>query len=653
MMAATMETTARERPPLASPLSPSLKSARGLLRPAPHPLLWPHTEAECRECESALLELPDDEAATLARTLLDRAAQIEAAQADPLTYGIEPELWRDFDQDIAEAEMLYISGPNRSTKSFYCVKRVVEAALAYPRGAILVLGKTEISSEQIQQRLLWQFLVAHVGHLNGKHHPLYKIRYSDAGGFTEGLTVLPNGTKIVIQTDNKEPKPWEGEEWGARFAEPALRKDGTPILNIGFWLDEDISLKWIEHATRRSRYREAKGLWSFTPVDGITPAIKELLTGAKMVESRPARLLPEARLLDGPRGHMPYRLQCNWQRAKVRVCYVHIDSNPMPDYRAKELKRLEGASQEMIERFGYGFARDSITRALPQFGPWNIVDDEDLPEIGTNYVVCDPHEARAWFITWVRVTPGDEPDFYIYDEWPEASLYGEWAVPSSRELNRDNVAGWDGDMGPAQHARVDGITGYKKIFREKNLILVGVEEHDPMRRKMQSGAGARTIGPPPPAGRSDAPRSGRRLVPIEDYYIDSRAGPRPHLEEQGQTCVVWDFDKEHKDEESGEVLEAIRFRMVSGEKIALNLVRELLSCRRNAEGLITRAPRFYVARKCRQTIWACENYTGISGERGASKDPIDNLRYIAGADLQHVDHAGPRSWRPGMDDEDE
>jgi hypothetical protein len=588
----------------------------------------------------ARVVLPDAPSQALMQTLLDRQRQIEAAARDPLWCGIEPELWRQFDADLASADcdLIYVSGPNRSTKSYWIAQRFCQAALSYSGGTLLVVGKTIESSQQIQQRLLWMFLAPHVGHLNGKQSPHYKIRYSEAGGFTEGLVVLPNRTRIIIETDNGEPKKWEGEEWGARPCEILTRPDGTPIVNLGYWLDEDISLKWIEHATRRSRYREAKGGWTFTPIKGITPSIKELLTGAKVDESLPARLLPEARVLDCPRGHMPYRLRSEWNRVKVRTVYVHIDRNPMPDYRAKELLRLEGASQEFVERFGYGYARDAIERAFPQFGPWNIVEDDHLPEVGTNYVFCDPHDARAWFITWVRVTPGDTPDFYIYDEWPDARTYGEWAVPSERELNAESVLGWDGDAGPAQRARVDGILGYKKIFRERNRVLGGSEtERDPMRRKLQQEL---------------KQSQGERWMPIEDYYIDSRAGPRPHLEEQGQTCTVWEFDKEHTDGETGDKLEPVRFRMVSGEKIDLNLVREMMSCRRNSEGLISQPPRLFIARKCRQTIWACENYTGISKERGASKDPIDNLRYVAGADLQHVASGGPRVWRPGVDEED-
>jgi hypothetical protein len=44
-----------------------------------------------------------------------------------------------------------------------------------------------------------------------------------------------------------------------------------------------------------------------------------------------------------------------------------------------------------------------------------------------------------------------------------------------------------------------------------------------------------------------------------------------------------------------------------------------------------------VCEDCAQVIWALTNYTGKSGEAGASKDVIDTLRYMAGAQLLPVD----------------
>jgi len=40
-------------------------------------------------------------------------------------------------------------------------------------------------------------------------------------------------------------------------------------------------------------------------------------------------------------------------------------------------------------------------------------------------------------------------------------------------------------------------------------------------------------------------------------------------------------------------------------------------------------PRLYVAESCVNTIWCLREWTGLDGEKGASKDPIDSLRYLA------------------------
>jgi hypothetical protein len=80
-------------------------------------------------------------------------------------------------------------------------------------------------------------------------------------------------------------------------------------------------------------------------------------------------------------------------------------------------------------------------------------------------------------------------------------------------------------------------------------------------------------------------------------------------------------------------LDPIEFRQADGSRIDLGLVKDLLEMKRDDKGLIEFAPRLYVTENCRQVIWALENYTGKSGETGASKDPIDCLRYMASAEL--------------------
>ena len=50
-------------------------------------------------------------------------------------------------------------------------------------------------------------------------------------------------------------------------------------------------------------------------------------------------------------------------------------------------------------------------------------------------------------------------------------------------------------------------------------------------------------------------------------------------------------------------------------------------------------PHLFVSRSCQNVIWAMQNYTGHDGEKAACKDPIDCLRYMATADLQHMQSA--------------
>jgi hypothetical protein len=613
----------------------------------PHPILPPHTKAEAAEFVERFRKLPTERQAALAEQLSLRAQRIAMAEADPLRAGFDLDCWKIADEQLAlaECEILCLFGWNRGGgKTRWALKRLCEAAMAYEDGEYLVLGENINTSATIQHRPVWEYLEKYIGQFNSKqaatHH---KVNYSDVGGFTMGVVQIPQ-TRALIHFDvyGSDPNKWEGKEFGARIKQWKYRPDGTRIENVAVVCDESLSLLYFKMLARRVRYRGGKLIWPFTPIHGITPAVKEVVGTLKVVKSERAELFDLLKLsppnVPGcPRGHMPVVGIPVWPRS--RAVYFHWSRQSFNNYSEIVKQDCEGKTPEYVERIGHGYSRDSITRALPQFGPWNIIDEKDLPEVGTNYRFCDPHDARAWFITKVRVTPGDEPDFYIYDEWPDYDTYGDWATPTERETSEDTTKGWDGDVGPAQFAQVDGIVGYKKIFREMDTIRHDSEpERDPQRRKRQL----------------EAKKLGRPVFEqIADEYIDSRAGPRPHLEEHGQTCTVWEFEKEHTDPETGEVLEPVYFQMVSGEKIDLNLVRELMACRKNAEGLIVKPPRLFIVRKCRQHIWAAENYTGRSGEKGASKDPIDNKRYIAGADLVHRSETRPRVWRPGVDEDED
>ncbi len=619
-------------------------TVQNLLRPEPHPMLPPRTLAESIAIERALLTAPPEKARALAEQLARRAARIAQAEADPMDHGWEPDSWTLADSQLEAAETLAVFGGNRTSKSWWAGRRFCEAAWNYPGGTLVALSAKEETSIATQQKIVWHYLRPRIEHINLKRSPGFKINYTQANGFSDGKVVLPNGrngregTEIYFFTYKQIATDYEGWEFGAVVEALTRRGDGRPIRNIGWWADESLTLSWLEVLTRRAPFRKAKGLWTFTPVRGITPAIKQFLGKTmKVLTTAPAELLPAANVEGCPRGHMPVTVE-PWFK-KSRAVYFHLGANPFGGYTQEVRNLCVDKSTDYIECVAYGFARESVANAFPDFGPWNIIDEADLPAVGTNYQLNDPHDARAWFSLWVRVTNGtDGPEFYIYRDWPDEQTYGEWAVPTERETNDDTTKGWDGDPGPAQWARVNGITGYKRIWRDAETLRGGGEiERDPYRRKLQE----------------QAEKSG---VPvreeIRDRYIDSRAGPRPHLEEFGATCVVLQFAESHHDTETGAELPPVDFLMVSGERIDLNLLREMIAPQRDREGRIVRPPRLFVSRRCRQVIWALANYTGKAGEKGACKDPIDCLRYLVNADLAHEPEGSTQCYRPGVEEDE-
>jgi hypothetical protein len=559
-------------------------------------------------------------------------------------HGWEPEAWKLARAQFREADTVAVFGANRTTKSYLAGRMFCEAAWAYPGGVLVALSANDVSSVETQQTIVWHYLRSRLEPLNGKRDPSYKVNWTDSGGFTEGRLQLPNGrpglpgTKIFFLTYNRTATDYEGWEFGAKVEELRRRVDGTTIENIGWWADESLDYEWLEVLSRRAPFRKAKGIWTFTPVRGITPAIKEFLGPApKVLRSAAAALLPKVKVEGCPTGHMPELVVPFFKRS--RAVYFHLGANPFGNYTQGVIDLCAGKSQEYVECVAYGYARNTAGNAFPQFGPWNVVDDHDLPAVGTNFQIIDPADDRAWACGWVRVCDGygGKPEFWFYRDWPDLETHGEWAVPTKRVTTEDSTKGWDGDPGPAQWARVDGITGYKKLWRDLETVRGGGdEEKDPQRRKIQERL----------------KDGGTERESIEERYIDSRAAVKPHMEELGATSTIEQFDEEHDDPEGGEKLEAIRFRTAKGDRIDLNIIRDLLSPVRDASGKIVRGPRVFVTRRCQQMIWALTNYTGKSKESGAAKDFVDVIRYAVGADLYHVTPGQLKSWRPGEDEEE-
>jgi hypothetical protein len=632
---------------------------------APHPMLKLPTLEWVR---ALMATKPEDWKAELVAFLKKRQQRIRLAEEDPLWWGWEFEPWRDCDALLAgtyvarrrgstalpdyrpaAADIVGIFGGNRASKTVYAVRRGLQSAVTYPGSILPIMAESEPSSVATVQKLAWQFLQPHFGPLNGKRDAVYKVNYSLANGFTDRKVVLPNRSEIYFLTYNQEVGDYEGWEFGApahvyTTVAAELKAAGKFVPpNIGAVADESLPLSWLKLYSRRLKFRRAKLLWTFTPIKGITPAIKEMVGNAAVtIESRPAELLPRQNFPDVPKGEMPYIRECVFPGVKAMAIYFFTRFNkfgPSPDRTYyEEVKALcEGKASDYIERVAYGMARDTVARAFPKFGPWNIVKRHQLPARGTNYFFTDPAGARNWASFWVRVTPGTQPSFYIYRDWPDAQTFGEWAVPTEREVNDTNRSGWDGDVGPAQAGMGMGIVKYKHTFLNAETI------HS-----------LKTVHWPQSTGHSQDPyhvrilalthKGGTEIVEaheeIAERYVDPRAGASEHMAEKGGTCIIDEFDEPQYDSKGTLIGPPMELIPASGvnEDEGLSAVNDLLDWNQEQPLMpVLNAPRLFVCEDCLQVIWTLENFTGRGGAKGACKDFADLLRYMALAKLVHVE----------------
>nr|WP_294577554.1 hypothetical protein [uncultured Rhodopila sp.] len=608
----------------------------------------------------------------LVERLRERQQRIRLAEEQPMEWGFEAKTWEDADallegryftegnegnKERLGCDILAIFGGNRAQKTYYAVKRAVQVVSVFPQARLALCAETERSSNtNLQTPLVWPFLRPKFGHLNGKRDVVFKINFSQGNGFTDGKLVLPNGSEIYFLTYNSNPGDYEGWEFGVpayvyqRIA--AERRDRGLFVppNIGVVGDENMPLGWLTMFSRRIRFRQAKLLWTFTPVKGITPSVKELLGGAVTVVSRPSELLPRKNLPDVPEGQMPYIRKCVKPNAVAIYFFTEFNAwGPAPGRTYyDEVKGLcEGKESQYVERVAYGFARDSVARAFPKFGAWNVVRRSQMPAIGTNYQLIDPAGDRNWASLWVRVAPGRPGSLYIYRDWPDAQTYGEWAVTTEREVSAEQRKGWDGDPGPAQHGLGFGVTKYKQTFLGLERIGMLRENEDPYRERVwraMGGTGGQN-GKNEIYGTNEMPWA---VEEIAERYVDPRAGASEHMAEQGGTCIIEEFEDVQTDSKGTVTGPAMSLTPASGVRIeeGLTAVNELLDWNME-EPLcpVMNQPHLFVCEDCLQVRWMFENYTGLAGEKGACKDFADLVRYLALAKLEHVEGRRGRSGK--------
>jgi hypothetical protein len=613
-----------------------------------HPLLpLPPTEEILRD-----LENPETQEATM-RFLIDRAKLVRAAEADPLYHGLRLPQSRRLDELLCQFQVVYESGGKRAGKTHDGVARFLRSCLAYGEATRWAMQGNDTSSVENLQRLVWEYLPAEIKALNMKDarktNVAYRIHFKPDTGFDK-LLILPNGCRIHFLNYTQDPLNFQGWKLGKKLDVPL--QDGIP--DIGALLDEDCPMTWFENIQLRCSDLNSKIHWMYSPMEGITPTIKELKANAKTVESAPAELLAERTNVPGlPRGNMPL-LQVD-EKKSLAIFYRFTEGNPYSNYAKPGGIRslcVGRNDPDYTMRNAYGYCEAVRGRVFPLFGEWNIVEESALPAEGTNYLVTDPAGARNWFSLWARVAPGNPNEVYIYREWPSEQELGEWAKTSNnpRRLN--------GDRGRAQPTIGNGPEEYVKLFLAKERISVPriskmgdgssggaisdlrspISDRDPYRRRLIEKLWEEYAENP-----GDLPESIQEE--IYERLIDPRAAGAKSAAQKASETLHTKLNNLMAVAMRGSRVEGrggISFQLAPGLDIAdgLSRINEWLYFNRDQERLRPiNSPRLYVCKSCRNLIWAMNNYSlpnDTESSDDACEDPIDDLRYLATRGIRYV-----------------
>jgi len=512
----------------------------------------------------------------LAEFLRRREELIDLEVSDPLRHGYEMESWRRVRELLKTKDEVLALGGNGSGKSWFAARLGVRALVEHENWNVAFFHTTNESSINQQQEIVWRTLPPEWRSL-GKVSSLVNVSYTRQNGFSNGRFTLPNGSRGLFFNVSQDVRVVAGYKF--------------ELVLVDEWMPDE----FFDEIEMRLPERHGKIVITYTPVEGYTPVVKRFLEGATVVETQPARFMPQnARAVAGcPRGHMPYVLEC-FRKDRAVVCFAS-EGNPYNS--VEELtKRCAGQTSAWVKLRMYGWPERARGVAFPKFGKANIVRDDQAPGELTRYCVADPGGSKNWFIVWLGVDRSGE--VWAYREWPDERM-GEWALPSERP---------DGKPGPAQRAEAGrGIRAYRE------LILELERGEDIYERLMDPRAGA---------AYQAAAEEGTSIIGL-------MAEGHPGAKAVADRTMIWQAAPASRVEEGVDLLQAWFDYDSEAPLSGLN------------------HPRFRVTESCRNLIYALSTWTGADGEKGATKDPIDCLRYAVKRGLIWDDPGAARSWGGG------
>ncbi len=477
------------------------------------------------------------------------------------------------------------------------VWKLADEQLRYVR-EILILGgnrgsKSDYAAKRVMQILAgkegargWCFQSSEANSREMQQPILWKYMPPEWRSLKKGRVVNISYTQKNGFSDNTFVLPNASQCWFRNYSQDEDKIEGGELDVI--WADELVPESMLETLRYRLVTRGGLLLVTFTPVEGWNATVKSYLQGAQVLEEVEAELLP----ILGPEGEVvayekvPRLMQP--QRKGARIVFFHTKDNPFGGY-VNIRQTLEGADRNTILMRAYGFPTKAIANRFPKFGKVHVVAPERVPVAaeGTDYLIVDPCGGRNWFMGWFRVDVRGR--IFMVMEWPCESFYvegvglpGPWAVPDGKKH--------DGRRGTAQNPFGFGLKRYK-------------EEIERVEKQMKIG-------------------------PVFERRMDSRYGNSSTVAKERPTTLI---------EECEEI--GLSFIPTPGENIdeGVDLINDLLDYDTEKEVGLGNEPMLYISEQCTNMIFALQEWTGLDGRHGASKDPIDILRYAV---LSRIEYAG-------------
>lgn len=518
---------------------------------------------------------------TVLKLFQAREQRIKAENDDPIRYGTEFGTWKDADDILNKFNEILVLGGNRASKTELAAKRAAQLFVGQDLG-----GMPDWIKERTQKRgaRIWCLHTSSMTSISMQQSVFYKylppeLKNSKKNAYTQISYSQKNGF-----TDNTAVYA-QNQIWFLNYCQDITVVEGGEVDLV--WCDELVPQDWLETLRYRLVTRNGKLLVTFTPIQGYTQVVKEFITQAKITDWKPSELLPNKNVIGVPEGHMPYKAEGT--SGKHGIIWFHSKLNPYNNWdRMKQT--LKNRSMHDIKIRAYGWADQTAGSQFPMFGDNNIFS-EDIDTIvpnGTNYMVADPAGARNWFMLWARMD--SDGVMWVYREWPDQS-YGEWALPSEKP---------DGRPGPAQRQ------GAGRGVDEYSELIFHLEQ------------------------------TGDKQEEIAERFIDPRTAGTETISKDGGVTIL-------------DLLNSatIPTYFTPSASVSVDdrilLINDMLCYDREKE--IERGvnhPKLMVSASCANLIWSLKEWTGQDGQKGASKDPVDCLGYMAVMQPTHVDSDATR-----------